>query len=173
LQDCGFGLDAEVVDRSDDLAAVALQGPSSRSILGRLFTNDVIEDIGFYRIGRASFVIQEDPSLEVLITRTGYTGDLGYEIWIDANHAEPLWDAVIEAGADYGMLPVGMVALDIARIEAGLLLIDVDYTSAHKALIEARKSSPYEAGLGWTIALNKGPLVGRRFLVRENKVQPK
>jgi aminomethyltransferase len=102
------------------------------------------------------------------ITRTGFTGDLGYELWVSPKHAEALWDIVMEAGRRYGLLPAGMVALDIARIEAGLLLIEVDYVSAQKALTAARKSTPFEVGLGWTVGLGKGPFVGRQSLMAES-----
>ena len=101
----------------------------------------------------------------VEISRTGYTGDLGYEIWVRSDDAPVVWQAIMEAGADFGLTPAGMLALDIARIEAGLLLVDVDYTPAHKALIPAQKSTPYELGLGWAVKLDKpGYFVGREAL---------
>jgi len=167
LQDCGFGMKAEVIDRSHDLAALALQGPNSKRILSRVFSSDLINGIGYYQLGHGHLVTSGGANAEATVTRTGYTGDLGYEIWVDAQQAESLWDVLVEVGSDYGILPAGMVALDIARIEAGLLLIEVDYISASRALTEARKSSPYEAGLGWAVALNKGPFVGRRSLAKE------
>ena len=106
----------------------------------------------------------------VTISRTGYTGDLGYEIWIDASHALPVWDALMLAGADYGLTPVGILAMDMARVEAGLFMIEVDYTSTGHTWIEAQKSSPYELGLGWTVALDKdGYFVGRPALEREKR----
>jgi aminomethyltransferase len=103
----------------------------------------------------------------VAISRTGYTGDLGYEIWVDAGQALPLWDALIEAGTPYGITPAGVWALDIARIEAGLIMLDVDYYSSHHALIDERKSSPFEINLGWAVAAAKGPFNGRRALAAE------
>jgi len=166
LQDCGFGMEAEVRDRSVDLAALAVQGPSAKRVLAKVFPNDRVEDIRYYQIGKG-IVSDNSVSFEVTISRTGFTGDLGYELWVDPANAESLWDRVIEVGRDFGLLPVGMVALDISRIEAGMLLIDVDYISATKAITEARKSSPYEAGLGWTVALDKGPFVGRSSLAEE------
>ncbi len=84
----------------------------------------------------------------VTISRTGYTGDLGYEIWMDAADALPVWDALMEAGNDYGIAPCGILAMDMARVEAGLFMLDVDYTAANHAWIEAQKSSPFELGLG-------------------------
>jgi aminomethyltransferase len=104
----------------------------------------------------------------VSISRTGYTGDLGYEIWIDAPDAERVWDALMAAGLDYGITPAGIWALDIARIEAGLVMLDVDYHSSHRALIEAQMSTPYELGLDWTVQLDKAPFNGRAALRQEH-----
>ncbi len=108
----------------------------------------------------------------VTISRTGYTGDLGYEIWLDAAQALEVWDALIDVGSAYGIAPAGMLALDLARIEAGLMLIDVDYVSARKALIERQKSSPFELGLGWTVDLRKERFVGRSALAEEAGREP-
>src|SRR6185436_17138028 len=106
--------------------------------------------------------------IPVTISRTGYTGDLGFEIWMDAKDALTIWDALLEAGADYGITPVGILAMDMARVEAGLFMIEVDYTSTNHAWIEPQKSSPLELGLDWTVALDKkGYFVGRRALERE------
>ena len=163
FQDCGFGLDAKVVDVSRNLAALALQGPNSRRILREIASGSDLEALAYYHL--APVVMEGFP---MTITRTGFTGDLGYELWVSPKHAEQLWDSLMEAGQRYGLLPAGMVALDIARIEAGLLLIEVDYVSAHKALTAARKSTPFEVGLGWTVGLNKGPFVGRRPLLAES-----
>ncbi len=162
FQDCGFGLEAKVVDVSRNLAALALQGPNARRILAQTVTGIELEALKYYRLAPA--VMEGFP---LTITRTGFTGDLGYELWVSPEHAERLWDTLLAAGRDYGLLPAGMEALDIARIEAGLLLIEVDYISAHKALTDARKSTPFEIGLGWTVGLNKGPFIGRRPLLAE------
>jgi aminomethyltransferase len=108
--------------------------------------------------------------LDVTISRTGYTGDLGYEIWMDAKDALKIWDALMDAGADYGITPVGILAMDMARVEAGLFMLEVDYTSTSHAWIESQKSSPFELGLDWTVALDKqGYFVGRRALEREKR----
>jgi aminomethyltransferase len=109
----------------------------------------------------------------VTITRTGYTGDLGYELWVSPQHAENLWDVLMEKGKSYGIQPVGMVAMDIARVEAALLLGDIDYVSSHKAITAARKSSPLEAGLEWAVKFDKGDFVGRQALRAEKKRGPK
>jgi len=108
--------------------------------------------------------------IEVTISRTGYTGDLGYEIWMNAKDAIKIWDTLMEAGADYGITPVGILAMDMARVEAGLFMLDVDYTSSTHAWIESQKSSPFELGLDWTVALDKqGYFVGRRALEKEKR----
>ncbi|MFQ5921561.1 MAG: aminomethyltransferase family protein [Anaerolineales bacterium] len=159
FQDCGAGLEADVVDVSSSLAALALQGPNARQILLRTAG---AEDLKYYYLTQG-----EIGGAPVTITRTGYTGDLGYELWMDSADALEVWDRVILAGADYGLLPAGLAALDVARIEAGLLLIEVDYVSSLKALTESRKSSPFELGLGWTVALDAGDFVGRRALLDE------
>ena len=166
LQDTATGLDVEISDVSGSLAALAIQGPASLRILESVAEAD-LDGLRFYWLttGRIGGV-------PVTVSRTGYTGDLGYEIWVDADRALELWDALSGAGAPFGLLPAGMLALDVARVEAGLLLIDVDYVPANKALIEDRKSSPYELGLGWTVKLEKGPFVGRRALAAEKARGP-
>jgi aminomethyltransferase len=105
--------------------------------------------------------------IAVEISRTGYTGDLGYEVWLDANDALAVWDALIEAGTPYGIVPAGMLALDVARIEAGLMLMDVDYVSARKALTARQTSSPFELDLAWTVNLDKENFVGKKALAVE------
>jgi aminomethyltransferase len=108
----------------------------------------------------------------VTISRTGYTGDLGYEIWVEATQAVPVWDALMETGSAFGLTPCGIWAMDIARIEAGLIMLDVDYFSSYHALIEARKSSPFEINLGWAVSRGKGPYNGRRALEAERARGP-
>ena len=149
-------------DVSDSTAALALQGPSSRAILEQL-TQGGLEGLKYFRLAPA--VARGIP---ITISRTGYTGDLGYELWLDRAHALPLWDALIEVGTPYGITPCGMLGLDLARIEAGLMLLEVDYVSAHHALIDSQKSSPFELNLGWTVRLDKGYFVGREALAAEH-----
>ena len=160
FQDCGAGFEAEVVDVSHSIAALALQGPNARKILLELGGAEGLIDLPYYHLTQG-----EIGGAAVTITRTGYTGDLGYELWMDSADALEVWDRIVLAGADYGLLPAGLAALDVARIEAGLLLIEVDYISSLKALTESRKSSPFELGLGWTVALDAGEFVGRRALL--------
>ncbi len=162
FQDCGFGLDCLVADVSNELAALALQGPNSRPILREVTTGIELENIGYYRLASTTIA-----GIPLTITRTGFTGDLGFELWFSPEYAERMWDVLMEVGYRYGLLPAGMVALDIARIEAGLLLIEVDYISSTRALIDSRKSTPFDAGLAWTVALDKGSFVGRKALRAE------
>jgi len=105
----------------------------------------------------------------VRISRTGYTGDLGYEIFLEERYAEPVWDAIAEAGRAYDLQPAGNVALDVVRVEAGLLLIEVDFVSSARTIFEVQKSTPYELGLGFTVRLDKGPFVGRDALRKERE----
>lgn len=163
FQDCALGMDAEVRDITLDIAALALQGPTSREILERVVTGADIAALPFFGLAQGSI-----GAAPLTVTRTGYTGDLGYEIWVGAEHALGVWDALAEVGRGYGLAPAGLDALDVARIEAGLLLKDVDYVSAWTALIESRKSSPYEAGLGWAVQPRPGrDFVGAGALARE------
>jgi aminomethyltransferase len=154
------GMEVSIEDVSERLAALSLQGPLSRAILDQL-TPDV-SSLRYFRLMETKL-----RGVPVTISRTGYTGDLGYEIWVEAERALPVWDALIEAGASYGIVPCGIWAMDMARIEAGLVMLDVDYHSAHHALTDARKSSPFEINLGWAVKPDKGPFNGRRALRTE------
>jgi aminomethyltransferase len=160
LQDNAAGLEASVKDVSDSIVALSLQGPASRAIL-----EDI--ELKFFRL-----VETRVRGIPVAISRTGFTGDLGYELWAGKEHALALWDALIEAGTPHGIVPAGMLALDVARIEAGLMLIDVDYVPARKALIGSQTSSPLELDLGWTVHLQKERFVGREALAREAQRGP-
>ena len=158
------GLDAEITEVTGDVAALSLQGPNSRSVLKRVCKPEV-DELRFFRLMETKL-----DGIPVTISRTGYTGDLGYEIWMAATDALAVWDALMTAGSDYGIAPVGILAMDMARVEAGLFMIEVDYTSASHTWIEAQKSSPYELGLGWTVSLDKpGYFVGRPALEREKR----
>ncbi len=161
LQDNALGLEAEIEDISHSTAALALQGPSSRAILQQLGDAD-FGALRYFRLMPARL-----RGIPVTVSRTGYTGDLGFEIWLDTADALPLWDALIEAGTPYGITPAGMLALDVARIEAGLMLMDVDYVPSRKALIPAQASSPFELDLGWTVNLKKEHFVGKDALAAE------
>ena len=163
LQDNGAGLAVEISDASDSIAALSLQGPAAWSILESLGA----PSLKYFRIAPATLA-----GIAVTVSRTGYTGDLGYEIWTEAAKALLLWDALMVAGSPYGIMPAGLLALDMARLEAGLMLIDVDYVPARKALISSQLSSPYELDLAWTVNLEKERFIGREALAREKAAGP-
>ena len=160
------GLDVAVEDITEQVAALALQGPASARLLRRVSTA-AIDTLKYFRATSGSIA-----GVPVDVSRTGYTGDLGYEIWMPWDAAIAVWDAIAEAGRAFDLHPTGMLALDIARIEAGLLLIDVDFHSSRKAMIEAQKYSPFELGLGRLVEVGKGPFVGRQALVAEHRRGP-
>ena len=158
------GLDVEIQEVTDEVAALSFQGPNSRKILNEV-ADDPVDGLKYFRLMQ-----NQVDGIPVTISRTGYTGDLGFEIWMDAKDALTIWDALMDAGQDYGIVPVGILAMDMARVEAGLFMIEVDYTSTNHAWIEPQKSSPFELGLDWTVALDKqGYFVGRRALEREKR----
>jgi aminomethyltransferase len=156
------GLDVEIEEITERLAALALQGPRSRQVL-EAATGSPFADLRYFR-RRPSRIA----GIDVDVTRTGYTGDLGYEIWVEDEHAVTLWDALLEAGQAHAMRPAGMLALDVVRVEAGLILLEVDYTSSRHALISEQSYSPYELGiLGDLVDLEKEDFVGKRALLAE------
>ena len=158
------GLDVEISEVTDKVAALSVQGPNSRKILNKA-ADEPVDVLKYFRL-----MHNKVDGIPVTISRTGYTGDLGFEVWVEAQDALTIWDALMEAGADYGITPVGILAMDMARVEAGLFMIEVDYTSTSHAWIEPQKSSPFELGLDWTVALDKkGYFVGRRALEREKR----
>jgi len=161
LQYNATGMDLIISDDSVSTAALALQGPNSRVILNTT-ANDSLDSLKFFWMMDTKF-----GDIPVSISRTGYTGDLGFEIWLDPKDALSVWDLLLEKGNPYGITPTGLQALDIARIEAGLILLDVDYISSRNAIIEARKSSPYELGLGWAVKMQKKDFIGKQALQRE------
>jgi aminomethyltransferase len=157
------GFDVTIKDVSTELAALALQGPTARAILDDACDGDVAS-LRYFRAMTTRLA-----GVEVDITRTGYTGDLGYEVWIPAEHALTVYDALSESGRSHGMLPLGLDALDVCRIEAGFILVGVDYFSARRCLIEAQKSSPYEIGLGWTVHNKRDAFIGQQALIAEKR----
>ena len=163
LQDNAVGLKVDISDVSDSIAALSLQGPAAWSILESLGA----PPLKYFRMASVNL-----RGIPVSVSRTGYTGDLGFELWTDREHALALWDALMEAGRGYGIMPAGMLALDIARIEAGLMLIDVDYVPARKAFIDSQLSSPFELDLAWTVHLDKERFIGRQALVTEKERGP-
>jgi aminomethyltransferase len=155
------GLDVTIDDVSETVAALAVQGPTSGALLRQVAEADV-KSLKYFRVtsGRIGGVAVD-------ISRTGYTGDLGYEIWMPWDQATRVWDALVAAGPRFDLRPAGMLALDVARIEAGLLLIEVDFFSSRKALIPAQQYSPYEMGLARLVQLEKGTFVGQHALRKE------
>lgn len=156
------GLAVTITDTSRTLAALALQGPKSRDVLRGLI-GGAADGLKFFKALTTELPGTRHP---LTVTRTGYTGDLGYELWVANEHALALWDALLEAGKPHGLLPMGLDALDVARVEAGFLLGGVDYTSARRAHIERQKSSPFELGFDWMVELEREPFVGRDALAR-------
>lgn len=148
-------------------AVLALQGPLSRDIL-RHAIGSGIDDLKFFWT-----MITDLAGCTVTISRTGYTGDLGYEIWCKNSDALAVYDTLFEAGQNYCMLPAALAALDVTRLEAGFIMNGVDYFSANHCIIESRKSSPYEIGLGWTIDLNRDPFIGQAALQKTKRLGSK
>ncbi len=158
-----LALDVNIEDISEQLAALALQGPTSGKLLHAVTDADVA-NLKYFRVTRG-----EIAGVPVDISRTGYTGDLGFEIWMPWTNAGKVWDELIKKGKAFDIHPAGMIAMDVARIEAGLILIEVDYTSSKKALIASQKYSPAEIGLRKLVDLKKDNFVGREALAREKK----
>ena len=161
------GMDVKIEDISETMAALALQGPTSGRLLMSLVHDADLENLKYFRVTTGTI-----NGVPVEISRTGYTGDLGYEIWVPSDQALTTWDTLMEAGRAFDIHPVGMLALDVARIEAGLLLIDVDFNSSKKALIDEQKYSPFEMGLGRLVHLDKSRFIGQAALIAEKKRGP-
>ena len=157
------GLRVEIEDISEQVAALALQGPTSARVLRAAAEAD-IDGLRYFRVTSGHI-----DGVPVDISRTGYTGDLGYEVWVPAASALRVWDALVREGRPFDIKPAGMLALDVARVEAGLLLIDVDFNSSKKALIESQKYTPFEMGLGRLVTLDKAPFVGRAALAERER----
>jgi aminomethyltransferase len=154
----GLNMDVQIEDISEQIAALALQGPTSGKLLKAVAEAD-IANLKYFRMARGKIA-----GVPVDISRTGYTGDLGYEIWVLWKDAVKVWDALMEKGKEFDIHAAGMLALDVARIEAGLLLIEVDYISSKKALIPSQKYSPFELGFGRMVHLDKENFVGKAAL---------
>jgi aminomethyltransferase len=163
FQQNAFGLDVHIEDISEKTAALALQGPTSGKLLHAVADANVAS-LKYFRVTHGKIA-----GVPVDISRTGYTGDLGYEIWVPWSHAVKVFDELMNKGREFDIHPAGMVALDIARIEAGLILIEVDYISSKRALIEEQKYTPGEIGLGKLVDLKKENFIGRDALAEEIK----
>ena len=156
-----------VEDVSERVAALALQGPTSAAVLRALGVAG-LDELKYFRVTRGRIA-----GCPVEVSRTGYTGDLGYEIWMDRRDAGSIWDALVGTGFAFGLRPAGLIALDVARIEAGLLLIDVDFVSVRKAMTASRIYSPLEMSLDRLVDLDKPAFIGREALVAERARGPK
>lgn len=163
FQQNALGLDVQIEDISEKTAALALQGPTSGKLLSAVADAN-IPALKYFRVTRGKIA-----GVPVDISRTGYTGDLGYEIWVPWKDAVKVFDELMKKGRAFDIHPAGMIALDIARIEAGLILIEVDYISSKRALIDEQKYTPGEIGLGKLVDLKKESFVGREALERETK----
>jgi len=161
FQQNAHGFDVRIDDVSEQIAALALQGPTSARLL-RAVAQANVDSLKYFRVTSGSIA-----RVPVDISRTGYTGDLGYEIWMPAERAIDVWDALMEGGRPFDIKPAGMLALDVARVEAGLLLIEVDFFSSKKALILSQMYTPFELGLGRLVQFDKGRFIGRAALERE------
>jgi glycine cleavage system T protein (aminomethyltransferase) len=159
----GLNMDVSIEDISEKVAALALQGPTSGKLL-KAAAEAEIANLKYFRMTSGKIA-----GVPVDISRTGYTGDLGYEIWVSWDDAVKVWDALMDVGKRFDIQAAGMLALDVARIEAGLLLIEVDYNSSKKALIASQKYSPYELGFGKMVHLEKENFVGRSALAEAQK----
>jgi aminomethyltransferase len=157
-----LGMDVRIEDVSEQVAALALQGPTSAELLQALTEGADIRDLKYFQVKETQIA-----GISVEVSRTGYTGDLGYELWMNWNDGPKIWEALMDKGRAFDIHPAGMLALDVARIEAGLLLIDVDFHGSKKARIGAQKYSPFELGLGRLVHLDKERFVGRNALLEE------
>ena len=160
LLDSAVGFDVTVVEITEDIAALSLQGPCSA---------EVLRAAGFDVSGLKPFRMAEYPfgNGRVTISRTGFTGDLGYELWLSPAQALPFWDHLFQAGKPWNIRPIGTEALDLARIEAGFIITNMDFIPADQALREDRPRSPLDMGLAWMVDWDKGHFTGRRALLAE------
>jgi aminomethyltransferase len=161
------GFDVTIEESTHDIATLSVQGPNARHILHEIAGEDVV-NLKFFGVMKARV-----DGMDVHVSRTGYTGDLGYEIWVPNDNAVALYDAVMAGGKTYGIEAAGLDAMDITRIEAGFVLNGIDYFNANHCLIESRKSTPYELGMGWMVKLKREPFTGRDSLIEEKKHGPK
>ena len=155
------GFDVEITDISGQLSALSLQGPTSRDVLKQCSDADM-DALKYFRVTNARI-----DGNDVRISRTGYTGDLGYELWCDTADSLKIWDALMSTGRSYGIVPAGIEALDMVRIEAGLIMLGVDYHSSPHVTIDASRSSPYEIGLGHCVKLDRDAFLGQDALRAE------
>ncbi|MDH3400768.1 MAG: aminomethyltransferase family protein [Chromatiales bacterium] len=158
-----LGFEVTITEPTHELAALAVQGPTSCSVLRRMGLND-IQNLKPFGITWFDF-----QGSELMVSRTGFTGDLGYEVWIEVSKAEALWDALFAAGKEYGIRPIGTHALEMTRIEAGFIQAGVDFLPADEAVRPGRTRSPFELGLSWLVDFKKPNFTGRKALLEEKE----
>jgi aminomethyltransferase len=158
-----YGFDVSIVEDTHEVAALALQGPTSCAVLKAIGCQGV-EQLPPFGISRFPFA-----GGELMVSRTGFTGDLGYELWVDPDQALALWDALFDKGANHGIRPMGTHALEVARIEAGFVQAHVDFLPADQAIHQDRSRSPFELDLGRLVDFKKPNFNGRRALLEEQR----
>ncbi len=163
FSDTAIGFDVEVEDVSDTIAALAFQGPLSCKILNLLNVKNIENLRPFY------FDDFDLNGCKVTISRTGFSGDLGYEIWCKNEDAISVWDSLFKFNRDYKVLPAGMNALEMVRVEAGFIQPNADFMSAEQALRPNRMRNPFELGMSWLVDLNKNYFTGKKNLVNLKK----
>jgi aminomethyltransferase len=163
LLDSAIGFDVDISEITDQIAALALQGPTACSVLHKIGLAGV-EKLKPFEFGSFEF-----DGKRVMVSRTGFTGDLGYELWVDPGHAVALWDALMVAGRSRGIRAIGSRALNMVRIEAGFLLPNVDFVSAENSVRLGTSRSPLELGLAWLVDFDKGHFTGRRALLEQKR----
>ena len=159
-----IGFDISYSEITDQIAALSFQGPVTCKILKNAGFSGIetmkMFDLRFF----------DYPGGEIMISRSGYTGDLGYELWVNNDQAEAIWDTLFDAGRHYDVCAIGGQALEIARVEAGLIAAGVEFSPANETIRHGHAKSPYELGLGWLVKLDKGVVFnGRRALIKEQQ----
>jgi aminomethyltransferase len=172
LRASAIGFEVEIHDITEEVAALAVQGPTSCKLL-RLVGLAEVERLKPFEHDTFTMPRSAEPPVPLMVSRTGFTGDLGYELWMAPADAEAVWDALMEAGSTRAVRPVGSRALNIARIEAGFLLPRVDFVSAAHTIYPGTERSPFELGLGWLVDFGKGHFTGRRALLAEKERGPR
>ena len=164
FEDTAWGFNATVREETEDIAGLALQGPTSKAVL---------EDIGLGEAAALRFfelrAFRMDGGIDVMVSRTGFTGDLGFELWVAPDNALALWDRLMETGERRYLRPIGGEALDVTRIEAGHILINVEFMGARHAVRESQMRSPAALGLDWAVDLTKTHFTGKRALIAERE----
>jgi aminomethyltransferase len=172
LLDSALGFDVQISEVTEDTAALAVQGPTSCAVL-KAFGLAGIERLKPFEFGHFELPPAMGAAGQIMVSRTGFTGDLGYELWMRPEDAESVWDALMAAGRDGAIRPIGSRALNMARIEAGFVLPDVDFVSGERTLRVGTARSPFELGLGWLVDFDKGHFTGRRALLEEHRRGPR